>query len=144
MHRCFHWEIIDNTTGERNKYSAAKIDKRASPTRELLVSNLRIVLHFFLLERYFCFSFLFFFLFCDRLRNKKLQQLSREQIYDNRTVDQAKCLGLSYSFFIRFKTTGGGGGTSYGIIYRLLNMREMYQRINDGIFYESQKFKSKI
>lgn len=34
----------------------------------------------------------------------------------------------------------GGGGTSYGIIYRLLNMRE----INDGIFYESQKFKSKI
>lgn len=38
----------------------------------------------------------------------------------------------------------GGGGTSYSIIYRLLNMREMYQRINDGIFYESQKFKSKI
>lgn len=106
MHRCFHWEIIDNTTGERNKYSAGKIDKHASPTRELLVSNLRIVLHFFLLERYFCFSFLFFFLSCDRLRNKKLKQLSREQIYDNRTVDHAKCLGLSSSFFIRFKTTG--------------------------------------
>lgn len=89
MHRCFYWEIIDNTTGERNKYSAGKIDKRANPTRELLVSNLRIVLHFFLLERCFCFSFLFFFLSSDRLRNKKLKQLSQEQIYDNRMVDQA-------------------------------------------------------
>lgn len=47
-------------------------------------------------------------------------------------------------FSYDLKLLGGGGGTSYGIIYRLLNMREMYQRINDGIFYENQKFKSKI
>lgn len=36
------------------------------------------------------------------------------------------------------------GATSYGIIYRLFNMRETYQRINNQIFYGTQKFKSEI